>query len=1079
MVEGATDQRLPAAGALAVPYGAPAIEALTAAVGASKAIDPLAPVTVVVPSALAAVTIRRRLVNRGGIIALDTVTFPGLAARLAAARLAADGRKPLGGLHRAALARSVLARERARLTSAADHPATVDALLRTFTELRPLDAADLERLAASGRRAAEVVALFRSYRSAAHHWLDDHDTVELAVIAVRSNDPVLDEVGTVVLYLPRRLGPDDLLLLSALHDAGRVQAIVGTLAGVRARDPQRLIIDQLASVGIGADHDRAAPSGAIDALPATTTIVRAADPAEEARVATRHVVDRLAAGVAADRIAIVSRIRSPYALLVHEELASAGLSHSAPAPVQLGQSIAGRSLLGLLAWRTNGHRRDDLMRLLRSAPLLDPAGGRARPDRWDRVARDAGVVSGLDQWRQRLGAARDRAVQRMASDGDIVDEPVLPLDDDVEAGGPRPSAGLQRRIIEIDALRAFVDRLVADTDPGDRRSWFALSRWAQRLVRSYLGSEAVASGWSEPEQRSRAAVFELLDGLATLDQLDPSPGPEAFRRVVEHQLSRPAGRVGRFGHGVFVGRLAEAVGADLDEVIVLGCSEGTFPPRPSDDPLLPNRDRRVVGPAMSRRGNTAEEEERDALAVMSSGANCTFTFPVADPRAQRTCQPSPFILEQCSALLGERVDTDGVARLRDDGRASAWFRDLPSFEWWLAGGGVPATATELDVRELLAARSAHQLIEQLPVVHAAGLEQGLKAGASRIAGEFGVWSGSVGRWLELADDLQHPRSATSLQHWATCPFRYFLGHVLELDELEDPGEVETIAAADRGTLVHAILERYFRGRIEGSPVDIDDVASEAERQMRAQGRTGRELLWHADWTALRRHLNHILEAGADDPVLVGIEPSAVEYRFGFTDRQSGVTIEPVAVDIGNGREMRFRGAVDRIDRSPDGRRLVVLDYKTGSASGYDVLNPAREDHDIVARGTLLQLPVYAAAARQAFPGAEQAEAYYWFVGQRGAITLVGGEIDDAANERFRSVMRTIADGIEAGVFPARPGEEDWRPSIGQTHQNCIYCPYDKLCSAGRGEQWVRLRENDELRNYVELAELVGEEEAEP
>jgi hypothetical protein len=718
------------------------------------------------------------------------------------------------------------------------------------------------------------------------------------------------------------------------------------------------------------------------------------------------------------------------------------------------------------------------MRLLRSAPLRDPAGGRTRADRWDRVARDAGVVSGLQQWQQRLGAARDRAVERISGDGEGADEPTLPLDtDESELAGTRPADGSRRRIVEIDALHSFVDRLAVDTDAGDRRSWAALSRWAEKLVRTYLGSDASTAAWSETEQRSRAAVLDLLDGLAELDLLDASPGPATFRRVVEHELSRAAGRVGRFGHGVFVGSLVEAVGADLDEVIVLGCGEGTFPPRSADDPLLPDRDRRAVGGAVRARGSTRAEEQRDALAVMASAPACTLTFPVADPRGQRTRQPSPFVLDQCTVLLGEQVDSEGVTRLGDDTRASTWFVDLPSFEWWLAGGDAPATAAELDVRELLAARAARRPVDQLPVVHSAGLERGLTAARARVAGEFGAWSGAVGRWPQLADDLQHPRSATSLQQWATCPFRYFLGHVLDLDGLEDPGEVDTITAADRGTLVHAVLERYFRARIEGAPVDIDDVAAEIEDRFRSQGRTGRDLLWDADWSALRRHLTHILEAGADDPVLVGIDPAAVEYRFGLTDPRTGETVEPVVVDIGNDRQIRFRGAVDRIDRSLDGSRLVVLDYKTGSAWGYDVVDPAHADHDIVARGTLLQLPIYAAAARAAFPGAAQVEAYYWFIGQRGAIELLGGVIDDRAQKRFASVMRTIADGIEGGVFPARPGEEVWRPSIGQTHENCMYCDYDKLCPTGRGEQWVTLRQRDELRDYVELAELVGEKEA--
>ena len=113
MVEGARAQS-PARAGRVVPFGAPAVEALLTAVGGAKASDPLAPVTVIVTSALAAVTVRRRLASRNGIVALDTVVLPGLATRLAGNRVAADGRRPLSGLQSAALARAVLVRERAR-----------------------------------------------------------------------------------------------------------------------------------------------------------------------------------------------------------------------------------------------------------------------------------------------------------------------------------------------------------------------------------------------------------------------------------------------------------------------------------------------------------------------------------------------------------------------------------------------------------------------------------------------------------------------------------------------------------------------------------------------------------------------------------------------------------------------------------------------------------------------------------------------------------------------------------------------------------------------------------------------------
>jgi hypothetical protein len=61
----------------------------------------------------------------------------------------------------------------------------------------------------------------------------------------------------------------------------------------------------------------------------------------------------------------------------------------------------------------------------------------------------------------------------------------------------------------------------------------------------------------------------------------------------------------------------------------------------------------------------------------------------------------------------------------------------------------------------------------------------------------------------------------------------------------------------------------------------------------------------------------------------------------------------------------------------------------------------------------------------------------------------------------------VADGIQAGQFPARPGEDDgWFGPV-----NCRGCVFDRVCPAARGEQWERMRAAPELAPY---AELVGE-----
>src|SRR5581483_6742380 len=718
-----------------VPYGTPAVDTLARVIAGAKAPGPLAPVTVLAPSGLAALTLRRRIARDAGVIAVDFSVLHDLAGRLAAPRLAATHRPPLTPLQAGALARAVIAREQVPLGDAVEHQATIDALVDTFAELRPLGDGELARLSAASPRARDVVALYRAFRRAAAGWADDHDTIEAAIDVVRAGADAVDEAGHVVLHLPRRLGATELALLAALVERGRLSAIVGTTGRAAADAAQQVLVDQLVEIGL---RPAQPPAGA-RASPPASTIVRAADPPEEARIAVRTVIDRLGAGIPADRIAIVSRVESPYALAVHEELTAAGIAHHAPAPRTLAQSTSGRALLGLLAWPVEGHRRDDLMRLLRSAPIRDPGGGRVDVQHWDRLARDAGVVGGLEQWRQRLDAAR---AHREATRS--------PTDDE--------AATIAAKLESLDALQQFVERLAAATDPGARTSWRALASWAKRLLVDHLDRGALERA-APSAAAAHTAVVELLDQLGELDSLDPAPGPERFRRIVDHELHRPGGRSGRFGHGVFVGRLVDAVGADLDTVIVLGCAEGTFPPRGADDPLLPERDRAVLGGALTPRGTSAAEEERDAAAVATSAADVVVTFPIADPRDQHSRHPAPFVLELCGERLGTSIDTDGVGRLGAERRAAGWFVDVPSFESWLATRRPPATPSELDIAELLAARAAGQPLDTLAVVAAAGIERGLAAAGARRSGEFGEWSGRVGARPELGDALGRLRSA--------------------------------------------------------------------------------------------------------------------------------------------------------------------------------------------------------------------------------------------------------------------------------------------------------------------------------
>jgi hypothetical protein len=223
----------------------------------------------------------------------------------------------------------------------------------------------------------------------------------------------------------------------------------------------------------------------------------------------------------------------------------------------------------------------------------------------------------------------------------------------------------------------------------------------------------------------------------------------------------------------------------------------------------------------------------------------------------------------------------------------------------------------------------------------------------------------------------------------------------------------------------------------------------------AHGRTGRRLFWHRDRRRILVELDRFLEADARVRAEWSLRPIATELRFGFADGAL-----PVDLPLSDGRALRFRGAADRIDVSESGA-LWIVDYKTGNPIHYRL-----DGDDPTAAGTMLQLPVYAHAARASFgtPDTPVAAAY-WLVSTRGRFELEELELDDTVDARVDEVLRAIADGISGGVFPCRVDP----PSSWGRHFRSYLDP-DARGTRDRYREWLRKREAPELRGYVALAE---------
>ena len=98
--------------------------------------------------------------------------------------------------------------------------------------------------------------------------------------------------------------------------------------------------------------------------------------------------------------------QTPYNTMLREELQLAGIPVAGPNPFPLAQTAVGRTLTGLMKLSDGQLSRDMVMNWLMGCPVQPPGNSDAagfNPSNWDAISKKAGVVSGLDQWMERLG----------------------------------------------------------------------------------------------------------------------------------------------------------------------------------------------------------------------------------------------------------------------------------------------------------------------------------------------------------------------------------------------------------------------------------------------------------------------------------------------------------------------------------------------------------------------------------------------------------------------------------------------------------------------------------------------------
>ncbi len=739
-------------------------------------------------------------------------------------------------------------------------------------------------------------------------------------------------------------------------------------------------------------------------------LLLAATPAQEAELMAREVRALLRAGRRPEEIAILAR----NADAVHERLARTFARYNLPlrrgAPA-LAHTPVGRALLAALRLVRDGWARRDVLALLKSGLLpLDPAAA----FQVDLIARSQYLRDRRATWRERWPDDDTRDALQAALD------PPAAFDALFHRKGVTAAELLEGAAALVAHFRAVA---LPEAPPVPDVDAEAAARYTA-LLAAFTALEGVFE-----ELRS---LGDLLGGFPREDVL------EVLTTAVLRAVLPTTGET-----GIPVLSVHAAGGEKFPVVFLCHLLEGAFPQHQRGSAFLLDHEREETLPHLDvplqpRRHLEDDEGHWFLHALASATERLVLSYPCNDSNGGRLERSS--FLDAVEAVLPDLAGSAHTASFKD---VIPPLEDAESEEEYLAGLAVGLRGARGAAQATVAAAYA-----AMPGVHGRG---SVLATLFRRAGprEGALEDAEAVRQLAARTT---PFSASELQSHRDCPFLWFAGSLLGVAPV-----IEEFSALDRGSIIHAVLERLYRARQprRGVPVHLEawsfdelwpGVDAELGRRLDEEPRFRNRapFLRDVERESLRRLLARFLHRELERAVTRKAHPAFFEHQFGARDNPP--------LRLRDGRTA-LRGTIDRIDLADDDpARALVLDYKSSSAS---ITGKELE------AGGVLQAPVYLLALRTLFGftplgaefmGIKQGEAKGIY--GPGAAAIVGAKEQDAA--RWQTYLADAESTLIGLADAVRSGEIGQHPTTPRCPDKCEYW---SLCRGNRFELNRRLRES--------------------
>jgi ATP-dependent helicase/nuclease subunit B len=930
---------------------------------------------VVVPSGNATVAMDR------GTLGLHRLTLRQLVRQLAQAGMAEQGVAPIGRLAAEAIAARVVFRARQTDTlryfePVAALPGFARALARTIDDLRLAGVAS-DRLADGAPAARDLAWLLAEYEGELEQrrLVDWAGELALARAAVEAGKHRWRDLPVALWDIAAGSWAEERVLAVLLDKAP--MSLVAELGAEQATD-LRHPLDFLRA-NLFSDAERVCA----DAGECFDFFSSPGEGLESVEIA-RRILRLASEGVRFDDVAILLRNPERYQPSIEDALRRAGIAAHFTTGSRRADP-AGRAFLALLGCATenlSASRFAEYMSLgqmpLRADGEVPPA-----PRRWEEYLVDAAVVGGRDRWERRLTGL----------------EAEWTLQDAAEAAENAEGTSVGQRVQQLRGLREFamplIDALANLPRTGSWGEWLrALEGLAPRALRDAEG------------------VIEVLRELEPMAEVGPATLEEVVEVLTDRlRFMRREVAARRWG-AVFVGSLDEARGVAFQAVFVPGLAEGLFPQRLNEDPLLLDELRAAASEHLPVRAEAARRErERLHVACAAARDRLIASYPRMEVAEARPRVPSFYALELPRALYGAVPDLEGFEK-------AAREKAPTRLNWPAPREAADAIDdAEYDLTSIQAGSARHVL--EVNAHAARSMRARWRRWNRRWFAEDGWIVDATKYGVEVAEQSLTKRwwSASSLEQFAVCPYKFALRGVLRLRAREDGSALEQMDPLTRGTLFHEVQARFYAAlRTQDQlPVTRDALAAALGRLELVLAQVAEEYaerlcpairrVWDSEIDGLRTDLRGWLRFTAENEA----EWTPIAFELDFE--------EPL-VDL-----VQLHGRIDAVET--DGTVHRVVDYKTGK--------PPELVPQWVGGGKQLQPLLYALAVEQKM-ATTVACGRLLYATQRGAFTPMDVRVDERAKQVLTKALGNMQSMIESGFLPPVP-----------TSEACAQCGYRGVC----------------------------------